>query len=110
MSEKAGRDRMWRVWPWIGVQAFVMGVLPIILQDFILRNGREGRMQLHFSCCIWLLIYLLVSPHIVNLLKSSKSKCFVYFVAEVFIVLFSIMPGTQQTCNKCLNEQMKTLY
>lgn len=52
------------------------------------------------------------SPHC-EPLKRSKSKCFAYFVADIFIVLFllsSTLPGTQQICDKCLNEQMKTLY
>ena len=89
MSEKAGRDRMWRVWPWIGVQTFVMGVLPIILQDFILRNGREGRMQLHFLCCTWLLIYLLVSPHIVNLLRAVRVNV-LFILWQKFLLFCSL--------------------
>lgn len=65
----------------------------------------------------FLILYFIVDlfvcfPTYFELLKSSESKCRVHFMLGIFIVLFlfsSTMPDTQHACNKCLNEQMKTL-
>lgn len=74
--------------------------------------GEKAEHIVAFLTLRFIVDLLVCFPTCCEPLKSSKSKCLVHFVVGNFIVLFlffSAMSDTQRVCNKCLNEQMKTL-